>query len=72
MFEQIMAEVRYIRKRLDDHIGSEETDFKDIRKDISSIQSQMEGHKTKLGIMASGIAAFVAVVVSWIEYQFHK
>ena len=72
MFEQIMAEVRYIRKRLDDHIGAEEHDFKDIRKDISSIQSQMEGHKTKLGIIASGIAAFVAFVVSWIGIQFNK
>ena len=72
MFEQIMAEVRYIRKRLDDHISDEETDFKDIRKDISSIQSQMEGHKTRLGIMTSGIAAVVTAVVSWFEYQFHK
>ena len=66
MFHEIMEEVRHIRKRLDDHIDDEKDQLNSLQKDVSKIREEMQGHKTRLGMIASGLAMFVAAVISWI------
>ena len=72
MIQQIMEEIRYIRTRLDSHINDEETDFKELRKDIARIREETSAHKTRLGSITSGIAAVVAGVISWIVYKINS
>lgn len=66
MFHEIMEEVRHIRKRLDDHIDDEKHQLNSLQKDVGRIREEMQGHKTKLGVIASGLAMFVAAVISWV------
>ena len=80
MFETIMEEIRYIRKRLDDHIDEEKSsdsrNFGDIKADIHRVREEMasrlSNHETKLGVISSGIALIVAATISWAVSAFGK
>ena len=66
MLKQIWEELRYVRKKLDTHVESNDNDFKDVKEEVSKVKSELTGHKIKLGLMFSAIGLTLAGIVSWI------
>lgn len=65
MLQQIWNEIRYIRKKLDDHVESNDGDFMEVKDDISGIKEEIKGHKVKLGMMFTGIGILFTSFTAW-------
>jgi len=72
MLKQIWEEIRYVRRKLDTHVDQNDTDFKEIKDDVSKVKSELTGHKIKLGLMFSAIGLALAGIVSWIANNVGK
>jgi uncharacterized membrane protein YidH (DUF202 family) len=59
MLDHILEELRYIRKRLDDHVDDESINLAKFREDLSS-------QKTIVAWIATGVTIIVAGIVNWI------
>ena len=66
MLRQIWEEIRYVRKKLDAHVESNEEDFTSMKNDFTDIKSELSGHKVKLGVMFSGIGVVMTGMVAWV------
>ena len=66
MLRQIWEEIRYVRKKLDAHVESNEEDFTLMKNDFTDIKSELSGHKVKLGVMFSGIGVVMTGMVAWV------
>ena len=66
MLQQIWNELRYVRAKLDSHISKNNDDFKEMKKDVSEVKSEIGGHKIKLGLIFSAIGLVIAGLVSWV------
>ena len=62
----IAEELRYIRKRLDDHIDDEDKSYKVVERDISSIKQEMSSHRTKVKGMLTGATILILSFVTWL------
>lgn len=65
MIKIIMDEIRHVRARLDDHIDDEKQSVSAVREDVSKIREELRGHKTMVGMIASGIAIIFTGIVNW-------
>jgi len=72
MFHEIMEEMRHIRRRLDDHIDTEDARLKELGKDVTHIRTELSSHKTKLSIIAGSIAFAVTSVITYIMGAFDR
>jgi hypothetical protein len=63
---------KYLRDRLDQHIDDEDQKLNSIRKDVTCVKVAFEGHKTKLTLLLSGVAAAISVGVSILLDWFGK
>ena len=66
MLQQIWNEIRYVRTKLDSHVKSNDADFSEMKKDITTVKTEITGHKTKLGIMFSGIGMVMLGLIAWV------
>ena len=70
MFEQVTADIRALRNRVDGHIDDQVERFERVAKDIAKIQVDMAGHKgrieTKVAMIAGGISVFVTGATAWV------
>lgn len=66
MLDFIASELRYIREKLDHHIEDETQTLRDVRHDISRLKEDVAAHKTKVGIISSGLAVIVAAGFTWL------
>lgn len=66
MLDHIMAELRYIRKRLDDHIDDEDHTHEAIRTDVSSLKEEFGSHRTKMKGIVTGATIVVMAFVTWL------
>jgi len=68
MLDFIAQEVRYIREKLDHHID-DETDYqRKVRDEISKLKEELAAHKTKVGLMSSGLAVAVTAGITWLMH----
>lgn len=72
MLHQIWDELRYVRKRLDDHVSDEDKLLIGVQKNITEIKEELAAQKIAHRIINSGIAMFVAGIFSWFFNQFGK
>jgi predicted component of type VI protein secretion system len=66
LIHELLEDMRHIRNRLDRHVDDEAKVLSSIQKDIGKIREEMAGHKTRLGVIASGISLVMAAAVSWL------
>jgi hypothetical protein len=66
MLDFIASELRYIREKLDHHIEDEEKSLHKVRDDISKLKEELAAHKTKVGIMSSGLAVAITAGLTWL------
>ena len=66
MLKQIWEEIRYVRRKLDSHVEQNDTAFKEIKKDVTDVKTEISGHRLKLGLMFSAIGLALAGLVSWL------
>lgn len=72
MLDFIATELRYIREKLDHHIEDETQTLQDVRSDISRLKEEVASHRTKVGIMSSGIAVVIAAGLTFVFQLFGK
>ena len=72
MLKQIWDEVRYVRKRLDDHVDHNDKEIALVKKDISCISKDLAGQRVKIGLMFSGIGLAITAVVGWVANSLAK
>jgi len=70
MLKEIWEEIRYIRRKLDDHIDDEGDSLVSIRGDLTKIKEEITAHKTKIGMISGGLSMFVAALITWIFHVF--
>ena len=66
MLKQIWDEVRYVRKRLDDHVDPNDEEIALIKKDIGSLRTDLAGQRVKIGLMFSGIGIAITAMGGWL------
>ena len=72
MLKQIMEDTRSMRIRLDTYIHLQANRDLEIYKETSRIREEMAGYKTKLTMLASGIAIFVTALINIIIDEFKR
>ncbi len=74
MLKMIWEELREVRRRLDDHITNEaesrQSDFTEMKGEMSKLREEMAGHRTRLHTISAGIAVVLATAVSWFSGLF--
>jgi hypothetical protein len=65
MLDYIAAEIRYIRDKLDHHIEDETDNQRKVRDEITKLKEELAEHKTKVGIMSSGLAVAITAGLTW-------
>ena len=65
MLDYIAAELRYIRDKLDHHIEDETASIHKVRDEITRLKEELAEHKTKVGIMSSGLAVAITAGLTW-------
>jgi len=70
MLDFIATELRYIRDKLDHHIEDEEKTLHRVRDDISRLKEELAAHKTKVGVMSSGLAVAITAGLTWLMNYF--
>lgn len=73
ILRQIWDEIRYVRKRLDDHVDDEDNAVESLRSDISGVKDELTGvkeeisaHRVKIGLMLAGLTLAVTGIISWL------
>lgn len=59
MLDHIMAELRYIRKRLDDHIDDEDRSYAAMKEELGS-------HRAKITGIVGGATIIIVAFVGWL------
>ena len=72
MLQQIWDEIRYVRKRLDDHVNDEDQSVRSLREDMTKVREDIRGHKTKLGLMLGAVGVAITGLVSWMANHISK
>ena len=70
VLDHIREELRYIRKRLDDHIDDEDATLKGIVKELSRVREDQGADRVKVAGIAGFISLLIAGTVTWILNQF--
>jgi Flp pilus assembly pilin Flp len=64
--DHVRDELRYIRKRLDDHIDEEGSTLTSIESKISRIREEMGAHRVQVAGLAGFVALIIAGLVTWV------
>lgn len=72
MFGLILHELRYLRKRLDDHVDDEDNSVVAMRKDIEGIKEELSTHRVKIGLALTVITAAFTGAMTWISTHISK
>lgn len=66
MLKQIWDEIRYVRKRLDDHVNDEDRSVDSLRKDMIEIKEEVTGHRVKIGMVLTVFGLILTGIISWV------
>ncbi len=62
----IIDDLKYLRTRLDNHIDDETDKLNQIRRDVTCVKLQLEGHKGKIATFTASIAVIISAIATYI------
>ena len=65
MLKQIWDEIRYVRRRLDDHVNTEDKSIEAVQKDLAKMREDMADSRVKLRMVLGGFGIGITGIISW-------